>query len=69
MKIRMKGKEDFMSLKLYMSKTYDRIELFLRYVMKKMEFTQRWIALVMNCVTLVSYSLLINGAPQKSSLF
>lgn len=64
MMTRMKGKEGFMALKFDMSKTYDMIEwFFLKSMMEKMGFAQRWITFVMKYVTLVSYSLLINGAP------
>jgi len=31
--------------------------------MKKMGFDARWIALIMECITTVSYSILINGEP------
>lgn len=59
----MKGKEGFMTLKLDMSKAYDKIDwLFLRSAMENMGFDQRWVTLVMRCVTSVSYSLLINGS-------
>ena len=37
--------------------------LFLKYVMVKMGFNDKWIALIMEGITSVSYSLLVNGEP------
>ena len=54
-----------MAIKLDMSKTYDRVEWsLLESMMEKLSFNKRWITLMMLCVTIVSYSILINGAPQ-----
>lgn len=57
-----KSKEDFLSIKVDMSKAYDRVKwLFLRHIMKKLGFDSRWINKVMMCVESVTYKLKING--------
>lgn len=54
-----------MAVKTDMSKAYDRIEwTFLEAVLRKLGFHERWISWIMVCVTSVSYSFLVNGAPQ-----
>jgi exonuclease III len=64
MESRMWGKVGYMGIKLDMSKAYDRVEWnFLEAVMRKMEFPEVWISLVMGCVKSVSYSVIVNGQP------
>ncbi|XP_024200592.1 uncharacterized protein LOC112203927 [Rosa chinensis] len=54
-----------MSLKLDMSKAYDRMEwVFLEAVLIRMGFDERWIHVIMQCVKTVRYSFLINGQPR-----
>lgn len=63
-KQKMQGKNDFMSLKLDMSKTYDRVGWeFLEEVMLKMRLNQKMVALIMTCVKTVSFLIFINGEP------
>ena len=58
------GKIGYMALKLDMSKAYDKIEWeFMQKVMRKMGFDNRWVNLMMECITIAYYSILINGEP------
>ncbi|XP_062028495.1 uncharacterized protein LOC133744394 [Rosa rugosa] len=55
--------EGFFSLKLDISKAYDRLEwsLFLQAILTKLGFASNWINMIMRCVTSVSYAILVNG--------
>ena len=56
------GKESFMTVKLDMSKAFDRVEWgFVEVVMEKLGFHERWIGVIMHCITMITYSVLING--------
>ena len=53
-----------MAVKLDISKAYDRVEWkFLEAMMLRMGFSDRWIRTVMLCITTVTYSFKLNGAP------
>lgn len=56
----------FLSLKLDTSKAYDRIEWhYLRSILITMGFSLRWVNLVMQFVTTVSYYFIVNGQPKR----
>ena len=65
MKTTCTGKISFMALKLDMSKAYDRVEwIFLEKILLRMGFQELWVALIMKCITIVSYSIMVNSEPK-----
>lgn len=50
------------TVKLNICKAYDRIERnFFKGIMERFVFDRMWVNLVLNCVTSMSNSLLVNG--------
>ena len=48
-----------------MSKAYDRLEWeFIRLVLERLGFHQKWIMWIMECVSTVTYAFLIDGSPR-----
>ena len=57
------GKGGYMAAKLDMNKAFDRVKwCFIQAVMERLGFSSKWVNLVLRCITLVSYSVLINSA-------
>ncbi|KAG7559487.1 Reverse transcriptase zinc-binding domain [Arabidopsis thaliana x Arabidopsis arenosa] len=60
-------KRCYMAVKTDMSKAYDRIEWeFIELVLQRMGFHHIWINWMMQCITTVNYSYLLNGSAQGS---
>ena len=58
-------KMSFMAMKLDMSKAYDRVERkFLIKIIEKMGFCEKWVSLIFECISTVSYSILVNKEPK-----
>jgi hypothetical protein len=56
------GSEGYAAVKLDMSKAYDRVEWsFLQKMKEKLGFSERWINLIMKCISTVSYRIKVNG--------
>ncbi|XP_043693124.1 uncharacterized protein LOC122643575 [Telopea speciosissima] len=68
-RLQKKRKKRFLALKLDMRKPYDRLEWpFIQAVLLKMGFCTHWVGLIMECLSTVSYTLLVNGV-EKGSFF
>jgi len=62
MQTKTRGADRYVALKLDISKAYDRMDWeYLRAVMTKMGFHDRWIHWMSMCVESVDYSVLVNG--------
>ena len=56
------GKDGYMAVKLDISKSYNRVEWeFIEKVMRRLSFHEKWVGWVLKCITIVTYSVLING--------
>ena len=65
MRNRRRGKDGQMAIKLDISKAYDRVKWqFLKKIMLRLGFDERWVALAIETIHTASYSVLINGEPQ-----
>lgn len=60
-------KARFGALKIDMSKAYDRVNWnFLKAILMSMNFSSNWVKWIMECVSTVQYTLLINGSISQS---
>jgi hypothetical protein len=58
-----KENKNFCAYKLDLSKAYDRVDWeFLKKVMQRLGFSQRWVDWIMSCVTSVRYQVKFNGS-------
>lgn len=63
MKCMSNGKKGSISMKLDMSMVYCRVEWgFLRDLMFKLGFAESWVRIVIDCVSSVRYSFVVNGS-------
>lgn len=61
MKTKRFGRKGDVALKIDISKAYDRIDWnYLRSILSKLGFSEEWVKWIMQCVTSVSYSFLVN---------
>nr|DAD46191.1 TPA_asm: hypothetical protein HUJ06_004421 [Nelumbo nucifera] len=62
MRMKRKGKVGEVALKIDISKAHDRVDWqFLKLMMQKLGFSNKWIRLIMLCVTIVFYFVAFNG--------
>lgn len=65
-KLQKSGKIFMAALKVDMYKAYDKVDWrFLNWLLERMAFPQKFRHWIMQCVSTVSYSLLINGEPSR----
>jgi hypothetical protein len=64
------GNSGACAVKLDMHKAYDRVEwIFLEDMMKRLGFDERWVSLMMACVTSVRYQVRVNSEEIDSVVF
>ncbi|CAL5418073.1 unnamed protein product [Camellia sinensis] len=67
LKHKKQGRRGSMALKLDFNKAYDRIQWdFLQATLLRLGFHHKWVRLVMECVTTVEFSVIVNGERRTS---
>lgn len=67
LRLKRKGSNYELGLKVDMNKAYDRVEWdFLAVAMGRMGFDLFWIKMIMTCITTVSFSIILNGQPGRT---
>lgn len=65
LKVRKRQAKSYMAVKTDITKAYDRLEWkFLEETMRKMGFHDKWVNWIMECISSVTFSVLINGSPE-----
>lgn len=55
------------AIKLDISKAYNRVEWsYLKAIMLRLGFNERWVSLIMKCISSAEFSILINGEKKGS---
>lgn len=61
-----RGKGSYFALKFDMNKAYDRVKWSaVSSVLCQLGFSPRWVNVIVQCISIVSFSILINGCPSK----
>lgn len=61
------GKSALFALKLDMSKAYDRINwTFLVEVLRKTGFSPKWVDIIFQCISMVSFAVLVSGGRSET---
>lgn len=55
----------YFGLKLDMRKAFDRIQWILKYMLKNIGFSENFCRMIMDCIKIVSFSILVNGMPTQ----
>ena len=62
-----KRKKFYGALKIDISKAYDRVDWkFLKAILVAMNFSSRWVRWILECVTTIQYTILVNGRITQS---